>query len=133
MKEEGSFRLKPGARIAKNGFMLLNSVIPGRGPLWLLFAAVFVTCDLPRAVELPKEGAKPARLTATNVASTRPIPKRDPADQPFRRAPMRQSARSIAIPLGTNLHLAFDTELLRTHSAWAGPSLNLYGPPYHGG
>ncbi|MCI0541883.1 MAG: PQQ-dependent sugar dehydrogenase, partial [Verrucomicrobiales bacterium] len=34
---------------------------------------------------------------------------------------------------GTNLHLAFDTELLRTHSAWAGPSLNLYGPPYHGG
>ena len=43
---------------------------------------------------------------------------RDPADQPFRRAPMSVAARSVVIPLATNIHLAFDTETLRTHTAW---------------
>ena len=57
---------------------------------------------------------------------------RDPADQPFRRAPMSVAARSIVLPLATNVHLAFDTETLRTHTAWRGPSLNLHGKPYDG-
>src|SRR5436190_22858175 len=49
---------------------------------------------------------------ATNAADLR----RDPPDQLFRRAPMSESARSIVIPLGTNLHWAFDAQLLRTHT-----------------
>jgi hypothetical protein len=57
---------------------------------------------------------------------------RDPADQPFRRAPMSVAARSVVIPLATNVHLAFDTETLRTHTAWRGSSLNLHGTPYDG-
>jgi hypothetical protein len=57
---------------------------------------------------------------------------RDPADQPFRRAPMSAAARSVVIPLATNVHLAFDPETLRTHTAWRGPSLNLHGAPYDG-
>ncbi len=56
----------------------------------------------------------------------------DPSDLPFRRAPMAQSGRSIVVPLATNLHLAFDAQLLRTHTVWRGDSLNLYGPPYNG-
>ena len=59
-------------------------------------------------------------------------PKRDPIDQPFRRAPMAESSRSIVIPLATNLHLAFDAQLLRTHTVWTGAGLNLMGPPYTG-
>ena len=57
---------------------------------------------------------------------------RDAMDQPFRRAPMAESPRSIVIPLATNLHLAFDARLLRTHTLWSGPGLNLRGPPYAG-
>src|SRR5881394_3607308 len=56
--------------------------------------------------------------------------RRDPPDQPFRRAPMSESSRSIVIPLATNVHWAFDAQLLRTHTVWAGPGLNLRGPPY---
>ena len=66
----------------------------------------------------------------TSVASAQTF--RDPADQPFRRAPMSVAARSVVIPLATNVHLAFDTETLRTHTAWRGPSLNLHGAPYDG-
>src|SRR5205814_5922103 len=58
--------------------------------------------------------------------------RRDPPDQPFRRAPMAESSRSIVIPLATNLHLAFDAQCLRTHTVWSGPGLNLRGPPYTG-
>ncbi len=54
----------------------------------------------------------------------------DPPGQPFRRAPMAQSSRSIAIPLGSDVHIAFDSELMRTHTAWKGKGLALYGPPY---
>jgi len=57
---------------------------------------------------------------------------RDPVNQPFRRAPMSAAARSVVIPLATNVHLAFDTETLRTHTVWRGPSLNLHGAPYDG-
>ena len=44
---------------------------------------------------------------------------------------MAEASRSIAIALTTNLHVGFDAQLLRTHTASAGPSLNLFGPPYH--
>ncbi len=44
---------------------------------------------------------------------------------------MADATRSVIIPLATNLHIAFDTELLRTHVAWEGKSLNLWGTPYH--
>lgn len=57
-------------------------------------------------------------------------PVRDPAGQPFRLAPMSVAPRTVAIPLAEDHHLAFDTELLRTHAVWNGPSLNLYGSPY---
>jgi glucose/arabinose dehydrogenase len=60
-------------------------------------------------------------------------PRHDPPDIPFRRAPMSNALRSVIIPLATNLHLAFDTELLRTHTVWQGETLNLWGTPYHGG
>jgi hypothetical protein len=62
-----------------------------------------------------------------------PRTRRDPIGQLFRRAPMAESSRTIAIPLTTNLHVAFDVHLLRTHTAWAGEGLNVYGPPFHGG
>ncbi len=58
------------------------------------------------------------------------IPRYDPPDQPFRMAPMPQSTRSIVVPLATNLHLAFDTALLRTHTVWSGKGLALLGPQY---
>ncbi len=45
---------------------------------------------------------------------------------------MSVAARSVVFPLATNVHLAFDTETLRTHTAWRGPSLNLHGPTYDG-
>jgi len=45
---------------------------------------------------------------------------------------MSVAARSVVIPLATNAHLAFDTETLRTHTAWRGPALNLHGAPYDG-
>lgn len=54
----------------------------------------------------------------------------DPPDQPFRRAPMVRSSRSIAIPLGSEVHIAFDSKRLRTHTAWKGRGLALYGPTY---
>jgi hypothetical protein len=57
-------------------------------------------------------------------------PRHDPPDQPFRRAPMAQSARSIAVPLSAALNLAFETERNRVHTIWQGEPLNLWGPPY---
>ena len=67
------------------------------------------------------------------AADPKPTPRHDPPDQLFRRAPMAQSARSIAINLGTNLHAAFDTDLARVHTLWTGGPLNLWGPPYSHG
>jgi glucose/arabinose dehydrogenase len=57
-------------------------------------------------------------------------PHYDAPDQPFRMAPMPQSTRSLVVPLATNLHLAFDTALLRTHTVWSGRGLALLGPQY---
>ncbi|MEW6160388.1 MAG: hypothetical protein AB1813_23380, partial [Verrucomicrobiota bacterium] len=64
---------------------------------------------------------------------TKPKPRayRDPADQPFRFAPMASAVRSLVMPLATNVHAAFDCDLLRFHTVWKGEPLNLYGPPYH--
>ncbi len=45
---------------------------------------------------------------------------------------MPQSSRSVVVPLATNLHLAFDATLMRTHTVWQGQSLDLYGPPFNG-
>jgi hypothetical protein len=45
---------------------------------------------------------------------------------------MSAASRSVAVPLTTNLHVAFDVKLLRTHTAWSGPGLNLFGPPFTG-
>ncbi len=75
-----------------------------------------------------------AKTTVAKKKATkteRPVPKHDAPDQLFRRAPMRGANRGVVIPLSTNLHLAFDAELLRTHGVWSGPGLNLFGPPYH--
>jgi len=58
------------------------------------------------------------------------VPHYDAPDQPFRMAPMPQSTRSLVVPLATNLHLAFDTALLRTHTVWSGRGLALLGPQY---
>ena len=43
---------------------------------------------------------------------------------------MPQQSRSIAVSVATNLHLAFDTELCRTHTVWSGKGLHLLGPQY---
>ena len=59
-------------------------------------------------------------------------PRHDPADMPFRNAPMTEATRSVIVSLGTNLHLAFDAEKLRTITVWAGQSANLWGSVYHG-
>lgn len=64
------------------------------------------------------------------AAETRLTPRHDPLDQLFRRAPMAESARSVVVNLGTNLHAAFDAELGRVHTMWKGGPLNLWGPPY---
>jgi len=73
-----------------------------------------------------------AQFRQSHLAAAVANPERDPIDQPFRRAPMAESSRSIVIPLATNLHLAFDAHLLRTHTVWTGAGLNLLGPPYTG-
>lgn len=75
-------------------------------------------------------GAESKKPSAGARKST---PRRDPPHQLFRVAPMAEASRTIAIPVSRTLHIAFDTEFLRTHTAWRGAGLNLYGPPYHGG
>lgn len=75
----------------------------------------------------PMEAAETLQSSANEI-----VPRHDPADQPFRRAPLTPATRSIVIPLATNLHLAFDAQLLRTLVVWKGDGLALYGPPYHG-
>tara|TARA_Y100001934_G_scaffold265646_1_gene344060 strand:- start:17019 stop:19346 length:2328 start_codon:yes stop_codon:yes gene_type:complete len=59
-----------------------------------------------------------------------PKPRFDSPDIPFRMAPMPATSRSIAVSLSSNLHLAFDTELCRTHTVWQGKGLHLLGPQY---
>src|SRR5205823_5836402 len=73
-----------------------------------------------------------AQFRPSHLAAAVANPKRDPIDLPFRRAPMAESSRSVVIALATNLHLAFDAHLLRTHTVWTGAGLILLGPPYTG-
>lgn len=86
----------------------------------LLLAAFVLPVAAPEAVHAQAAKAKAAPVT----------PHYDAPDQPFRMAPMPQSTRSIVVPLATNLHLAFDTALLRTHTVWSGRGLALLGPQY---
>ncbi len=74
--------------------------------------------------------AQAAKEKSAKDKSAPVLPHYDAPDQPFRMAPMPQSTRSIVVPLGTNLHLAFDTALLRTHTVWSGKGLALLGPQY---
>ncbi|MEE2714901.1 MAG: hypothetical protein VYD34_02715, partial [Verrucomicrobiota bacterium] len=70
-----------------------------------------------------------------NAAKKKPNlpPIQDPTDQLFRMAPMTKSSRSLVVNLLNGLHLAYDTQNMRTHSVWRGKGLDLYGPCYHGG
>lgn len=70
-----------------------------------------------------------------NAAKKKPVlpPVQDPSDQLFRMAPMTKSSRSLVVNLSNGLHLAYDTQNMRTHSVWRGKGLDLYGPCYHGG
>ncbi len=90
---------------------------------------VCTACVVASSIAHAADKKTPAKKKA--ISTEKPIPKHDPADQPFRRAPMAAATRSIAVPLSTNLYVAFDADLLRTHVAWTGSSLNLFGPPYH--
>jgi hypothetical protein len=72
-----------------------------------------------------------AEAKATKAKKVAQPARHDPPDIPFRRAPMSNAVRTVHIPLATNLHLAFDTELLRTHTVWQGDTLNLWGAVYH--
>ena len=77
-------------------------------------------------------GADVVAQSAANSAKPSGVrPVHDPPGMPFRRAPMGLSSRSIVVSLATNLHLAFDATLLRTHTVWEGSPLNLYGPPFN--
>lgn len=79
----------------------------------------------------PSPGATAAEAKATKAKKIAQPARHDPPDIPFRRAPMSNAVRTVHIPLATNLHLAFDTELLRTHTVWQGDTLNLWGAVYH--
>ncbi len=54
----------------------------------------------------------------------------DPTKLAVRYTPMEESPRSIYVPLRNDLHLAFDTALLRIHTAWAGDGLKVNGTPH---
>jgi hypothetical protein len=72
-------------------------------------------------------------ITAIAAAKKSELPPyNDPADQLIRMAPMTKSSRSVVVNLSPELHLAFDTQQLRTHTVWRGGDLNLFGPCYHG-
>jgi glucose/arabinose dehydrogenase len=58
------------------------------------------------------------------------VPVRQQFGWVFARTPMVGAPRSIAIPLATNLHVAFDAKTLRLHTAWTGGKLRLAGYPF---
>ena len=57
-------------------------------------------------------------------------PRFDGPDVPFRMAPMPPASRSVSVSVLPDLHLAFDTENCRFHTAWSGKGLHLLGPQY---
>jgi len=103
-------------------FTFVPSLSPSRS-VWRLFFLVAVMAG--SVVGLQAADAKPK---AKNMYA----PRHDPADIPFRNAPMSTAVRSVVVPLSTNIFMAFDTEFLRTHVAWEGKTLNLWGAVYHG-
>jgi glucose/arabinose dehydrogenase len=78
----------------------------------------------------PTDGKAEKKSSPATKKASGP-PRHDAPEMPFRRAPMNVATRTVHLPLATNLHLAFDTELLRTHTVWQGGTLNLWGTPYH--
>jgi len=106
-------------------FTFVPSLRPSR-PVWRLFFWGALTVAMAaNVVGLQAADAKPK---AKNMYA----PRHDPADIPFRNAPMSTAVRSVVVPLSADTHVAFDTELLRTHVAWEGKTLNLWGAVYHG-
>ncbi|MBI5772653.1 MAG: hypothetical protein HZA89_02785 [Verrucomicrobia bacterium] len=83
-----------------------------------------------RAAEKVKADNDAAKAKKSAKPKPAAVPRHDPADLPFRMAPMPEAARSLVIPLATNLHYAFDMERLRVHTVTGGPGLDLFGPPY---
>ena len=74
----------------------------------------------------------PALAVAASESSA-PVPgalAREQFPWAFARVPMAGVPRSIAIPLATNLHVAYDASLLRLHTAWSGGALTLSGHPF---
>lgn len=69
-------------------------------------------------------------LTLSALASSLSAGESFPA--PFVRVPMAESSRSIVVPLGHDLHLAWDVDYLRTHTVWKGGPVTLEGPPHTG-
>lgn len=66
------------------------------------------------------------------VALTCLVTAADPTKSIMRYTPMQEAPRSIHVPLSTNLHLVFDAELLRIHTAWTGDGLKVNGTPHTG-
>jgi glucose/arabinose dehydrogenase len=93
-----------------------------------LLRHIFARAGIVLVMFLGTDAGAQAEPKAAKPAGVTPV--RDPADMPFRRAPMGPSSRSIVVSLATNVHLAFDPTLARTHTVSEGPSLNLYGPPF---
>ncbi len=56
----------------------------------------------------------------------------DPTKPIVRHTPLAEAPRSIYVPLSDHHHLAFDTELLRIHTAWSGDGLEVNGTPHTG-
>ena len=94
------------------------------------FVCLLLTVAVVSLPLLDEARAQSAKEKSAKEKSAPVTPHYDPPDQPFRMAPMPQSTRSIVVPLATNLHLAFDTALLRTHTVWSGRGLALLGPQY---
>ncbi len=82
---------------------------------------------------IAQEQSKSVKSFSTAKTANASSARHDPPEMLFRRAPMSVAPRSVVINLSSNLHLAFDTELLRTHTVWRGEPLNLWGAVYHGG
>lgn len=83
-----------------------------------------------RPAEKTKTDGNAAKTGKSSKPKPAAVPRHDSADLPFRMAPMPEAARSLVIPLATNLHYAFDMERLRVHTVASGPGLDLYGPQY---
>lgn len=104
----------------------------------LKYLSAFVVVAVFASAAFSGEDKKPEKPNPKAPSEPKPkapekkklVAKRDPGDQPYRRAPMKTAPRSIVVPIDQNIHLCFDTETLCLYGIWIGPSLSLYGPPY---